>query len=209
MHRSQAVGSQSLEEDLERLLAPARGAAVFLTPYAPHREPLPSRVRWSPTVQARDRAWPGQPIPLGAILRCVMSENLDLVRSIYADWERGDWSSTWWAHPEIEMVYVGGPEPGTSRGLGAMAETYAAWLTAWEDFSVLPEEYRELDDGRVFVLVTNAGKGKESGVDIGNMIGKGANVFDIDAGKVRTLAVYFDRDRALADLGLNPEGEVS
>jgi len=134
-----------------------------------------------------------------------MSENLDLVRAIYAAWERGDFSSTEWAHPEIEFVFVGGPEPGKVIGVAGMAERYSDWLNAWEDFRVLADDYRELVDGRIFVFVHNGGRGKASGLEIGQVMGKGANLLLLRDGKVIRFVVYFDRDTALADLGLDPE----
>jgi hypothetical protein len=56
--------------------------------------------------------------------------NLDVVRSIYAAWERGDWSSVEWAHPEIEFDVVDGPEPGVRIGVAAMAEPWQKYLSA-------------------------------------------------------------------------------
>jgi ketosteroid isomerase-like protein len=133
-----------------------------------------------------------------------MSENLDLVRSIYADWERGDWSSASWAHPDIEYVMVDEPGSATYRGHVAMAEAWRAFLSAWADYRVQPEEVRALDGGRVLVHVKAYGRGKTSGVELsdGTRGRGGANLFYIRDGMVVRLDAYFDWHRALADLGL-------
>ena len=130
-----------------------------------------------------------------------MSANLDLVRSIHRAWERGDYSSVEWAHPEIESVRADGPSPGTYKGLAGL-ETWREVLDAWEDFRFQAEEFRELDDERVLVLLQFSGRGKTSGLEIGQMRSKGANLFHVRGGKVTRTVFYFDRDRALADLGL-------
>jgi ketosteroid isomerase-like protein len=128
--------------------------------------------------------------------------NLDLVRSIYANWERGDFSSAEWAHPDIEYVMVGGPAPGRWAGLTEMARGEREFLSTFEDYRIEAEGYRELDTGRVFVLAQSFGRGKTSGLDVEQLRPKTATLFHVHAGKVTRLAVYFERDRALADLGL-------
>jgi hypothetical protein len=76
----------------------------------------------------------------------VSDANLDLVYSIYADWERRDFSRADWADPEIEYMLVGGPEPGSGSGLARMATGWGVFLSAWEDFRVEVDDYRQLDE---------------------------------------------------------------
>lgn len=135
------------------------------------------------------------------------SANLDLVRSIHAAWERGDFSSVEWAHPDIEYVIVDGPAPGTWTGLAEMAEGWRDFLSAWEEWRGEAEEYRELDGERVLVLSHISARGRTSGLELGQMRAKGASVFHIRGGKVTRFVVYLDPDRALADLGVSPEGD--
>ena len=131
-----------------------------------------------------------------------MSENLDLVRSIYADRERGDWSRTEWADPQIEFVIADGPEPGSWRGRMEMARVWRDYLSLWEDYRAAVDGYREIDDSRVLVLGHRTGRAKASGVDLAQMQNRSAALFEIHDGRVTRLARYMDPDRALADLGL-------
>jgi ketosteroid isomerase-like protein len=127
------------------------------------------------------------------------SANLTLVRSIYAAWEHGDFSTADWAHPEIEFAFADGPEPGNWTGLAAMAEHYGDWLSAWKDFRAEPEEYIVVDSERILVLVHNSGSGRTSGLELEQR--SVANFFEIHDGRVTRLVLFWDRERALASVG--------
>ena len=131
-----------------------------------------------------------------------MSSNLEFVKSIFAAWERGDWSSAEWADPEIEFEMIGGLNAGKWKGREQMAEAWATMLRAWEDLRAVADDFQEVDDERVLVLLRNEGRGKGSGIDIGRISVKAANVFTVRDGNVTRLALYWERDRAIADLDL-------
>src|SRR5436190_24162091 len=96
-----------------------------------------------------------------------MSENLDLVRSIYETVGRGDYGSAEWADPEIEYVHADGPEPGSVTGREGLAGAMRNLFGAFEDVRAEAEDYRELDAERVLVLTTASARGKTSGLPVG------------------------------------------
>jgi ketosteroid isomerase-like protein len=83
-----------------------------------------------------------------------------------------------------------------------MAEGFRAWFSASEDVYVYADEFRERDDERVAVLVHGTGRGKASGLENSPEMTRTAHLFHIHGGKVVKFVFYLDRDRALADLGL-------
>ena len=128
-----------------------------------------------------------------------MSANLALVCSIYAAIERGDYRRADWADPEIEYVVVDGPSPGSVTGLPGMTESMRTMFGGMKDLRTEAEDYRELGDERILVLTRLSGQGKASGIPVEQ---RGAEVFEIGRSKVTKVDVYFDRNRAFADLGL-------
>jgi ketosteroid isomerase-like protein len=120
------------------------------------------------------------------------------VRSIYATWGRGDFSSTAWADPEIEFSIVGGADPGSWTGVVGMAQGWRQWLSAWDDYNAEADEYSELDDERVLVSGRMSGAERRAAC----VETEFANLLHLRNHKVSRLCLYSDRDRALADLGL-------
>jgi hypothetical protein len=83
-----------------------------------------------------------------------------------------------------------------------MANGWRDFLGSWVDFRVVAEEYRALDDERVLVLTHLSGSGRTSGLEVDEMRTEGAQLFHVKRGKVTRNICYADRERALADLGL-------
>jgi ketosteroid isomerase-like protein len=68
------------------------------------------------------------------------------------------------------------------------------------------DEYRELDGDRVLVFSRFIARGRKSGLELQT---KGASLFQIQGGKVTRVVRYWNRDRALVDLGLSSEADSS
>jgi hypothetical protein len=137
------------------------------------------------------------------------SANLDLVRSIYADWERGDFSPSDWTDPDIEFVFADGPAPVRGTGPAAMSVAWRNVLNAWGDYRAGAEGFRDLESGDILALAVFSAPGPASGSDVTQVLARGVSVMRIHEGRVRKLVVFFDRDRAFADLGLAREGNAT
>jgi ketosteroid isomerase-like protein len=131
-----------------------------------------------------------------------MSENVELVRSVHEAWGRRDYVWTDWADPAIEFVVADGPSPGRWTGLDGMWQGWREILGPWDDWRAEELDLRELDEERVLALVRFSGRGRLSGLEVAQMSQEGANLFHLRDGRVTKLVVYWDSDRALADLGL-------
>lgn len=127
--------------------------------------------------------------------------NLELVRSILASWERGDYSSTEWQHPEIEFVIVDGPSPGNWTGAEGITKGWGDFLSAWDGFHTEVDEYRELDGERVLVLVRFGGRGKTSGLAVDQMRSKSAGVAHFRGGEAKAAAWAPERHTVLDRCG--------
>ena len=95
-----------------------------------------------------------------------------------------------------------GALPGGWKGLAGMAEAARKGLNAWGDVRFTADEYRELDDERGLVLEHRSGRSKTSGLELGQLEAQGAHLFYIRDCKAIKLVAWWDRDRALADLGV-------
>jgi ketosteroid isomerase-like protein len=127
--------------------------------------------------------------------------NADLLREVYAEWERGNWQPKFDIYDE-QMVWGWSEEfpglGGVYRDPAERNKRVAEWLSGWEDWRCEAEEF--IEDGDTVVALCNyAGRGKGSGVRVDT---KGAHLWRLRDGKVVYLEIFATRERALAAAGL-------
>jgi ketosteroid isomerase-like protein len=123
-------------------------------------------------------------------------ENVELVRSILANWARGDYSSVDWA--DADIVFRDG-EGRESRGLDELGRRWRDFLALWDQFRTRPERFIDAGEGRVLVLVRFAGRGRASGAPTTAFTG--AQLFTLRGGKVVRLVLYSGTEEALEAAG--------
>jgi ketosteroid isomerase-like protein len=128
-------------------------------------------------------------------------ENVELVRSVYTAWNRGDRATALgFADPEIVIdasrrVF----NPTTYVGLEGARRLFADMDEVWEQFHTELDELLDADD-RVVVIGRLIGTGKASGVEVEQPV---AGVWTVRDGRiVRGELGYTDRREALEAAGL-------
>jgi ketosteroid isomerase-like protein len=122
------------------------------------------------------------------------SANLDLVRSIYADWARGEMADDRF-DPGISMIESSAlPGGGASaEGIDAVRAYMASFAKYWEEIRFVPNEFIDAGD-RVVVVARLIGRGKKSGVEVSR---EWAYVWTVQVGKALRMEGYATRDEAL------------
>jgi ketosteroid isomerase-like protein len=128
------------------------------------------------------------------ILRSVAQKNVEIVKGIFRMWERGHFTDTEWADPEIEFS-IPGPDPRVHRGIEAMGQAWAEWLDVFDELTIELTEIHEVGDLVVAGQEFHAtGRGSRIPVDL-----PGAATLTLRDGKVIRFAGHITLEDALAD----------
>jgi ketosteroid isomerase-like protein len=127
----------------------------------------------------------------------VSSENVELVRSIYEDWLRGEMALDR-LDRDISMVESQTlPGAASAHGIEAVRRYIESFTKHWEEIRFEPLEYIDAGE-KVVVTARLVGRGKKSGVEVNRTW---AYVWTLRDGKALSLVGYDDRAEALAAAG--------
>jgi ketosteroid isomerase-like protein len=132
----------------------------------------------------------------------VSQGNLDIVRTIYAEWRRGNMKAgvdRFDPGIAFESFLPDAPERVVARGPAEVEAFLRGFLSHWRDYRIFGDDYSEAGPTRVFVSGRQSGVGRESGVAVEDTL---FSVWTFRSGKVVHLVFERDRQRALEAAGL-------
>jgi ketosteroid isomerase-like protein len=132
-----------------------------------------------------------------------MSQNVEIVRRVYAEWERGNLAAAVeWFDPEIifETFMPDASENVTAHGIAEIEAFTRSWFSQWRNYRAIVDDIREIGDDKVLVIGRQAAVGKHSGAEVES---PGHTVWTFRDGRVVALSAHYDRKRALEAAGLS------
>jgi ketosteroid isomerase-like protein len=124
-------------------------------------------------------------------------DRVQSLRWVYAEWSTGNFRPVTDVYgTDLEWGWSDefpGLE-GVAREPIARSERLVSWLSSWENWRVVPEDFVVRGD-HVVVLCRYAGLGRDSGVEIDTA---GAHLWTYREGRARRLEIFSSRERALA-----------
>lgn len=136
------------------------------------------------------------------ILGDVPRENVEIVREIYAGWERGDFRAALPVlDPEVtfETFMPDSSENVVVTGLDQLESFTRDWFGQWRGYRVTGVEFRAVGRDKVFVGGRQAAAGIHSGAEVES---PGFTVWTFRGEKVVKLVAHYDRAQALLAAGL-------
>jgi ketosteroid isomerase-like protein len=100
-----------------------------------------------------------------------------------------------WLAPEIEVSdRQSVPDRMTHHGLGGIKDLFDSTMEAFGEFRLEPEEFVEVGDGRILVVLRQYARGRASGINVEGHI---AHLWTMEHGTPVQLKIYRDKETAL------------
>jgi uncharacterized protein len=134
-------------------------------------------------------------------------ENIELIESAFAAWNRGD-IDAFAEHASEDVAWVeiaGRPEgPATERvGRERMRDALGSLFDAFETYHLDLEHLHDTGD-RVVAIVREVARGRASGVEVESRWGY---LITVESGRIARIEAYRDADAALGAAGVTPAND--
>lgn len=134
-----------------------------------------------------------------------VADNVEILRRAYEVFARDDVDAILplldehveWRNPEDS------PVAGVWHGHQGVRDWFAEAYESFDEMRFMPDEFRELPDGRILVLLRAAVRAKQSGVA---MEVPWANLITMRDGLITHFQIYSNHERALEAAGLQAPG---